>query len=763
MQDRKDLLTRCGVDSYEALASLGLPPETPGLAPYKHEIALFGKLDYSTMYTTVYTMCTQKSPHNWSEELYKRYGVTIEQYLQRNVLPALLNLSGVALLEALRKQWECHELYTKWLERFFTYLDRFYVKLVADARPLSERGVTLFEQTIFRPKADAIREAFLSCMADDRDGRTVDANLLRTITKMLLTFGLGSPSKYQQELEAHILPATAEYYAEHAGASLSTETFAGYLEKAHTAIEVENERCERYLHAESTHNKLQSTVIDVLLRSTRRSLLEKDTGIVYLLKNNKRTELKRAYEMFSLVDDGLAPIAAIFKEYVTEQGLETIESKLQTANLGSLRQKEGAGSSTLVNDKTMNTIANDLSFIQSMIDLHVQFKVITQECFRNTFLFQKALREGFETVVNRDVGKTSFAFLLSTFCDRLMKRTGSTDAEAEYQLARVTELFAFLADKDVFADIYRYQLARRLLSETSTWEDLEKTFISKLKMKCGANFTLKLEGMISDLHAAADVQEKFQKHVKTRFGDATTAMAGIDFSAQVLTTGHWPTYPSADVCLPPQLSACLEHFAVFYAQDTQHRRLTWIHLLGNAMLTRHFVKRHDIYCNTYQACILLLFNTNSHALTSADIANALNLEETFTRKLIGSAHLSKFKILKKQGDSADKQIKATDPFTVDEEFSFPNRRIKLPVPVPEETSNKERVEIDRSTSIDAAIVRVMKTRKKLGHNQLLSEVINLLTFFKPTPKKIKERIEHLIEKEYLERDPNNLQNYEYKA
>lgn len=64
--------------------------------------------------------------------------------------------------------------------------------------------------------------------------------------------------------------------------------------------------------------------------------------------------------------------------------------------------------------------------------------------------------------------------------------------------------------------------------------------------------------------------------------------------------------------------------------------------------------------------------------------------------------------------------------------------------------------------IDAAIVRVMKTRKTLGHKLLVQELMVQLKF----PIKagdLKKRIESLIEREYLERDPNDLNVYNYLA
>ena len=64
---------------------------------------------------------------------------------------------------------------------------------------------------------------------------------------------------------------------------------------------------------------------------------------------------------------------------------------------------------------------------------------------------------------------------------------------------------------------------------------------------------------------------------------------------------------------------------------------------------------------------------------------------------------------------------------------------------------------DRSfLQIDAAIVRIMKTRKTLSHKLLVNELVVQLKF----PIKgadLKKRIESLIDREYLERDRDNAQ------
>ncbi len=71
---------------------------------------------------------------------------------------------------------------------------------------------------------------------------------------------------------------------------------------------------------------------------------------------------------------------------------------------------------------------------------------------------------------------------------------------------------------------------------------------------------------------------------------------------------------------------------------------------------------------------------------------------------------------------------------------------------------------ERKYTIDAAIVRTMKSRKVLQHQQLVMEVVQQLQrMFKPDFKLIKKRIEDLVAREYLERDADNPQQFKYLA
>jgi hypothetical protein len=55
----------------------------------------------------------------------------------------------------------------------------------------------------------------------------------------------------------------------------------------------------------------------------------------------------------------------------------------------------------------------------------------------------------------------------------------------------------------------------------------------------------------------------------------------------------------------------------------------------------------------------------------------------------------------------------------------------------------------------------MKARKILSHSDLQLEILSQINTFFPEPKFIKQRVENLIEREYLQRDDVDNKFYKY--
>ena len=90
------------------------------------------------IYTRVYNLCIQQI-EGFQADLYTRYTKSIADYLEKEVRPRLESLEGEALLVELDLRWKNHQIMVKWMQRFFQYLDRFYVDMSSIAN-LTDQG-----------------------------------------------------------------------------------------------------------------------------------------------------------------------------------------------------------------------------------------------------------------------------------------------------------------------------------------------------------------------------------------------------------------------------------------------------------------------------------------------------------------------------------------------------------------------------------------------------------------------------------------------
>jgi cullin 4 len=74
------------------------------------------------------------------------------------------------------------------------------------------------------------------------------------------------------------------------------------------------------------------------------------------------------------------------------------------------------------------------------------------------------------------------------------------------------------------------------------------------------------------------------------------------------------------------------------------------------------------------------------------------------------------------------------------------------------------IEGDRKYALDAAIVRIMKGKKQLPYEQLKAATIDAVKHhFKPDVPMIKQRVDSLVEQDYLRRDDDDMSLLIYVA
>lgn len=726
----------------------------------KKSSEMFSPSEYVQTYTVCYDMCTQKAPNNWSEELYQRHGETISHYLSQTVLPSLRDQHQEFLLRELTRRWSNHQIMNKWMQLFFMYLDRYYV--IHHSLPsLLEAGLRHFKALVFDEIKRDVASAMLDLINQERDGAIIDRLLVKSCVQLFEAMGMGCLDAYTTDFEEQLLASTQEYYTRKSAEWIEGDDTPAYMVKAEQALEAERERVASYLNSAS-EAKLLSVVETEILEKREMVLLEKEgSGCRVLLANEKGDDLARMFRLFGKNNEWLEPIAAIVRQHIEHIGGEVISRRR-----GRLEQPEC---------KETN---QDPDFVKELLALHDKYFAVVSDQFQGNALFQKALKEAFVEFVNQSVGKFTNADLMSSFCDRILKTGGEklSDDEVEAFLEKTVQLFSYLIDKDLFAEIYRNQLAKRLLTQRSASDDHERLMISKLKGRCGSQFTGKMEGMLNDLAIGVDHQADFEQHYRQEMAGAAAAAAAadagsgaggngaVDFSVQVLTTGYWPTYTALDIHLPPEMLRCTQLFKTYYDNKNNKRRLAWIFMLGNASVRATWGRKsYDLQVTTLQAVAILAFNevAADERVTFEQLKERLNLAEESLKRVMHSLSCGKFRILEK--DPKSNTIKNTDTFATAKKFSSKMNKIRIPMANLDESHNPKRVEEDRTVIIEAAVVRIMKARKTLSHQNLVAEVFSQLAFFKPNPKVIKRRIESLIDREYLERDPDTPNTYRYLA
>eukprot|EP00668_Euglena_longa_P014540 GGOE01018530.1.p1 GENE.GGOE01018530.1~~GGOE01018530.1.p1 ORF type:complete len:767 (+),score=353.77 GGOE01018530.1:79-2379(+) len=731
---------------------------------------VFDNSAFMKLYSIVYDLCTKNrldvdndAAPQATELLYKRYGQLQERYLRQRTHWD----EGPAFLPQLVRRWSNHKLITQTMEKLFAYLDRYYTKHNA-LDSLKDCGLKCFSAVIYEDAKGRLFDAMFREIQSERQGYTIERAVVKEAVGLFVEMGMDSLSVYDRDFEAPFLTRTADFYRMESSKWIGEDSATQYMRKAEDRLNQELARAQAYLHPSSEVNLIRCVEKEILAEHQKVLIEMENSGVVALLRDQKLEDLARMYRLFARIPRGLEPIAVIIKEYSTNEGMKLVKAH---ADLPELDFK---------------------NYVNDLIALHDKYAMILVKVLDNHAVFQKAIKDAFEAFINQNItiapksttpssrpeivekaarstilssanSTVSSSELLANYCDMLMKNSSDkmTDEDMEEVLDKVVALFGHISDKDLFQEFYRKQLSRRLLMSNTT-DESERSLISKLKLKCGAPYTSKLEGMINDRNVSEETQGHFREYLRRE-----RISPPCEFTTQVLTTGFWPAFKVDTLDCPDQVKTMMGTFRAFYDQRTQSRVLRWVHSLATATLSSRFPKgEKELSMNAYQACICLLYNSAT-VWTAAEMERQLQLSWEEVKKSLQSLALGKYRILTKL--SPGKDIKDTDEFAYNEEFQDRARKIRILTVVAKITPKAstqvvQQVEEDRRHAIEACIVRLMKSRRVMEHSQLISEAITQLSqHFKPDPKVIKRRIDDLIAREYLERDGDRTNVYRYLA
>ncbi|GMT32157.1 hypothetical protein PFISCL1PPCAC_23454 [Pristionchus fissidentatus] len=684
------------------------------------------------LYKMVTNMCTNER----AGEMYTKL-LELSRHHLTNDLTKLITVREIHTVDFLRlvnELWNNFCAQTLMIRNVFMYLDRTYILNRPEIMSIWDASLCIFSEVIVddRYVRDRLVKDLLSQIGEERNGLKMDRPLIRSLLRMLSNLHI-----YEQVFERSFLESTRELYQSE-GINLSRDMeISEYLHRVKRRLDEEFDRIDVYLDV-GTKKPLIAVVEETLISAHMKAVVSK--GMDSLMDGDRLEDLSLLFRLLDRVgQDGLNLLKTHFNDYIKKHG------------------------KTIIMD-----VSRDNEMVSDLIKFKIKIDRMAIECFGSHEKLMQSLKDSFDYFVNTRPNKP--AELIAKYIDSKLRQGNkdASDEELDQIMDKLITLFRFIHGKDVFEAFYKKDLAKRLLLSKSASVDAEKAMLCKLKQECGAGFTQKLEGMFKDMEISKDLGVVFKKHVENDLKEKDDLPKNAEFNIFILTMGQWPNYEYAEATIPRDLCLYLQAYQNFYIGRHNGRKLQWQHSLGHclvkATIRKGYVK--ELAVSLFQTIVLLLFNDKPKwSFEELEEATAIDKKElTRTLQSMACGKVGTRVLLK---TPKGKEVTKGDVFEVNEQLVNGQFRIRISQVQYKETeeehaATEEQVNSDRMYAIDAAIVRVMKTRKTLTHAQLIQELFGQLRF-PVSSSDLKTRIGSLIERDFITRDASDPNTYNYVA
>lgn len=674
------------------------------------------------LYQTVENVCN----NNLAASLYTNLVEIIDKHVKTTYDKYFTGprSSSTIFLIILDFYWSLHCDQMLMICNIFLYLDQTYILKNPKIQSIWNVGLNFFHHHILLDKTVQNRavEGILVIIEKERNGEMVDKKLLRSMLRMISDFKM-----YEDIFEEKFIRASESIYATESLQLINKLEVSKYLHHIQKRLNEEYNRSLLYLE-KSTKWPIIRIVEKYLIKNHISSILQK--CLEQLLNENRLDELKLLFVLLTRLKEGLTEICKHFNAYIKKYGQAIIIDP-----------------------------ENDKNMIQDLLNFKEKIDECINICFESNITIVKSSKEVFESLLGQRINIP--AMLIAKFINSKLNIgiKGSTE-DLEKLFDKIIVIFRLINGKDVFEAFYKKYLAKRLLLGTSISIDAEKIILSKLKQECGGGFTFKLEEMFKDMLISKDINVDYKQYLEL-VNDLK--LSGIDMMVNIVSMGNWPTFPVIDVIIPNEIIQYQQCFNKFYLAKHKGRKLQWQPTFGHCILRSYFKKgTKELQVSLFQAVVLLLFN-ECKMLPFKEIKTKTNINDLELKRILKSLACGKVRVLIKKPNG--QIINNNDNFSINDNFFHKLYRIKINQVQIIETYNEqklteERVYHDRNYQIEAALVRIMKIRKSLLYTNLMSELYQHLKF----PVKlvdIKNRIESLIDRQYIERDKDNINLYNY--
>ncbi|KAM5292587.1 LOW QUALITY PROTEIN: cullin-2-like [Ctenodactylus gundi] len=700
-------------------------------------------------FSDMYALCVA-SPEPLGQRLYTETKIFLENHV-RHLHKRVLESEGQVLV-MYHRYWEEYSkgagyvdclgsCFQTWFKTMHGANPQYVSGGVGRNEPLLDLALDVWKRLMVEPLQPFLIQKLLQGIRNDHGGEDVNQKVIRGVIDSFVHIGqyekTFSLQFYQYFFESPFLTETREYYKQEASHLLQESNCSQYMEKVLGRLKDEEVRCQKYLHG-SSHTEVIHAVQQRMVADHLQFL---HAECRHIIRQEKTLDMANMYVLLCNVPEGLPPMIQELQDHIQDEGLRAT-SNLPQENMPA-------------------------SFVESVLEVHGRFVQLITTVLNGDHCFMSALDKALTSIINYREPKSvcKAPKLLAQHCDNLLKKSGKgmTKDELEDKLTSLITVFQYIDDKDVFQKFYTRKLAKRLIHGLSVSMDSEEAMIKKLKQTCSYGFTWNLEQMCSDMRVSADLNKEFSNFIQNQ---DTVIDLGIRFQISVLQVKTWPLTqaPATTFAVPRELQKSVRMFELFYSQHFRGRKLSWLHDLSTGEVKMNYLGQPYVaVVTTHQMAVLLAF-TNSDTVSYKELQDSTQMSEKDLTRTIKS--LLDVKII---NHDSGKDIDSGSSLSLNMNFSSERTNFEITASVQKATpqereQTRSAVDDNRKMHLQAAIVRIMKARRVLRHTALIREVISQTRAkFNPTIGTIKECIEVLIDKQYIERSQAFPDEYSYLA
>ncbi|KAK5002587.1 hypothetical protein LTR28_011220, partial [Elasticomyces elasticus] len=384
------------------------------------------KLSYEELYRNAYKIVLKKK----GDELYLRVaeferdwlGSEIQRRIHKELPPQLMNAlqgrssAGSAGDNQVRKQGE----------RFLRQL-----KLAWEDHQTCMSMLT--DVLIWPDICGTLNHVILDQIRMERDGDFIDKHLIKVNVYMLEGLydshhEVEEEKLYLTSFEYEFLASSAEFYRA-LGDRLLKESDAGqYCRETRNRIDEENDRCRSTL-SESTTPKIQKVVEDELIRYRMKDLIESESGVRFMITNERHDDLALVFDLEARVDPRKPELTKALQKIILEMGTNLNDAAQVGAAAEVPEDKAKAPADRLVNQQTVAA----LKWVEDVLELKDKFDAIWKQSFQSDQTIHTAIMRSTAEFIN---SHPRCAEYMSLFIDDNMKKgiKGKTELEIEVLL-----------------------------------------------------------------------------------------------------------------------------------------------------------------------------------------------------------------------------------------------------------------------------------------------------------------------------------------